>query len=129
MKIFDLIIEQIIYTYPSSTTYHDIQNKKGHLTLEVSPFGEITINDNFHIFIKYLNPYSTNFTTYESFFKSRLKIEGYEAYIYQEKIDIYKRSVASSNDFEYAIKRANAFIEVVRCIEKFIDWNETLNKK
>lgn len=129
MEIFNLIIEQIKSTYPSAITYHDIPNKKGKLTLAILPFGKIIITDDLNIVIDYLNPYSTNFKTFESYFKSRMKFEGYETYIYQKKIHVYKRSLEASNNFEYAIKRANSFIEVARCIEKFIEWNESLYKK
>lgn len=132
MKIFDLVIEQIKSVYPEANRHQKITKKNTEwltLTLEVPPFGEIMISQEFNLFIKYLNPYSTDHKIFESFFDPRLKFEGYETYIYKDKIHIYKRTLKASNDFEYAIKRANIFIEATKCIEKFVDWNETLNSK
>jgi hypothetical protein len=129
MNKFELIIEQIKSAYPSATIYRDNLNKKVTLTLKVQPFGEVIVSEDFNILIKYLNPYLTNFETFNSFFKTRLKLEGYEAYIKEKYITLYKRHITASNDFECAIKRANSIIESIRCIEKFILWNETLNKK
>lgn len=128
MKKFELITEQIKSAYSMATTYNDASNKKMSLTLKVPPFGEVIINEDYHILINYSNPYLLDFKIYESFFKPRLKLEGYEAYIYQEKIVLYKRAFAASNDFESAITRANSFIQTIKCIEKFIEWNETLNR-
>ena len=129
MKKLELIIEQIKSAYPDATINHDITNKKMRLTLKVLPFGEVIIDENYHISIKYSNPYSVNFNTYKSFFKSRLNVEGYEPYIYEEKIELYKRTLTTQNEFEDAIIRANSFIQVIQSIEKFIEWNVKLNNK
>jgi hypothetical protein len=128
MKKFELTIEQIKSTYLAANIYHDVPNKKIRLTLNMEPFGEVTISEDFHILINYTNPYLINFEIFESFFKTRLKVEGYEPYIYEKKIVLYKRAITASNDFECSIKRANSFIEIINCIEKFIAWNETLNE-
>lgn len=132
MKRIDLVIEQIKSVYPEAIRSLKLTEKNTEwltLTLKVPPFGEIILSQELSITIKYLNPYSTDFNIYRSFFESRLKFEGYETYIYEDEICIYRRTLKASNYFEYAIKRANVFIETTKCIEKFIDWNETLNAK
>lgn len=129
MKKIELIIEQIKSAYPDATTHHDIPNIKMKLTLKVLPFGEVIIDESYHISINYSNPYSLNFKIYESFFKSRLMVEGYEPYIYEDKIVLYKRNLTTQNEFEDAIIRANSFIQVIKSIEKFIEWNVKLNNK
>ena len=128
MKKIGLIIEQIKSAYPSAKTYHDVPNKKITLTLTLQPFGEVIFNENYDILIKYSNPYSIKFEIFKSFFERRLELEGYTPYIYENKIVLYKRVIKESNDFECAIIRANSFIETVKSIEKFIEWNKTLTQ-
>lgn len=128
MDIFDLTIEQIKYAYPNASTFSDSKSDSSGLKLNLHTFGQITINNFFTIKIEYLNPYSTEHKIFESFFKSRLQFDGYSTYIYKDKITLHKRNLDNISDFEIAVKRASIFIETAKTIEKFIFWNETLNK-
>jgi hypothetical protein len=128
MKTLELIVEQIKTIYPAAHIHQDVPNKTLTLSLVIEPFGEVIISNDFNIRIKYSNPFLTDFNIFKSFFNTRLNVKGYEAYIYEKEIVLYKRMIEASSDFEKAIIRANSFIEVIRSIEKFIDWNHTLNK-
>lgn len=129
MEIFELVIEQIKSVYPAAKTHHNVPKKEPRLTLELSKFGKIGLNQTFDISITYLNLYSTDFKSFKAFFEPRLNLEGSQAYIYEDSIIIYKRSIESSDNFQYALKRAEIFINAVKSIERFVHWNETLNAK
>jgi hypothetical protein len=129
MNIFDLTIEQIKSKHPNATTFSGPNDNSSGLKLNVPPFGKIFIDNYLNITIEYLNPYFTEHKTFESFFKSRLQFDGYSTHIYKDKIMLYKRSSGNLSDFEIAVQRADVFVETAKSIEKFIFWNETLNKK
>lgn len=127
MKKLELIIEQIKYAYPDASTYRNATDKNMGLTLRIPPFGEVIIDESYNISINYSNPYSLDLKIYEYFFKSRLIIEGYQPYVYEDKIILYKRSSGTQNEFEDAIIRANSFTQTIKSIEKFIEWYKILN--
>jgi hypothetical protein len=129
MKIFDLIIEQIKSEYPESRVHDEVSNNLRSLTLEIPPFGSITINNNLNVHIKYIDPYDNDFEIIKSFFDSRLSFEGSATYFMENEIHIYKRSLSTSNDFELAIKRAKVFLKSAVAMEKYIEWNEKLKSK
>ena len=129
MNIFDLTIEQIKSAYPNASTFSGTKENSSGLKINLQSFGRIIIDNFLTITIEYLNPYSTEHKIFESFFKSRLQFDGYSTHIYKDKIMLYKRPLSNLSDFEIAVQRANVFIETAKSIEKFIFWNETLNKR
>lgn len=135
MLNINLIREQILLRLPDSvwilsSSDSMAEDNKELVYLEVEHFGRITMYRNFDIQITYTNPLNVRFEYLREFFDSRLKFENASAYIYEDRISIFKRVMSDHerSDFENSIQRAMNFIQAANTVMSFMEYSQSSQK-
>lgn len=132
----NLIKDQILLRLPnsvrviSSSEIKDEENK-ALVYLDIENFGRVTMYNNFDIQVTYKNPVKVGFKYFKEFFDSRLQFENASAYIYEDRISIFKRVMSDHgrSDFENSMQISMNFIHTSNTIMSFIEYIQAEQKE